>query len=296
MAQAVRTIGLEPFLIPAKDQEYLKAAVYAYLNCKIPMILGMNIIDFSTMEIQTDQDKEELHAVAVTGFSLGNKNPIPYLRTGFLTVSSQIDKIYAHDDQVGPFARMILSQDGLQTGEGGLKTIYGSWKGKDGKIGSSGAVPDQLLVPLYNKIRLPLELIQETIISFDEIIETIRESGNLPYDERFVWDIFLTTVNEIKTGMLSSKQWRNKLRLEVLTEGMPKYVWRATAFHKEKYVIDLLFDATDLEQSSSLFYAVGYDEGFFRTLVKISANPNPPASFKTGTLWRIFEWFSRQPL
>lgn len=304
MAQAIRSIGLEPYLIPADNQEILKAAAYAYLNCKIPMILGLVVVDFSLFEEDpegylqqlSEDDKEQLHAVALTGYSLGQKIPTPYSKTGFLSIASTIDQIYAHDDQVGPFARMKLNQDQLSTGEGGIKTIYASWRGHDGKIGSAGALPKLLLIPLYNKIRLPFQLIQETIIYFDESIETIRESGALPFEERLVWDIHLTTVNEVKSGMLTSRQWRNKLRMQVLIKRMPKFIWRATAFHKGRYIIDLLFDATDLEQSSWLFYAVGYDEGFFRTLIKLAKSPNLPASLKTDILWRILEWFSKQEL
>ena len=56
MAQAIRSIGLEPYLITAQNQAVLKSAVYAYLKCKIPMLLGVQIIDVSELPGDTPND------------------------------------------------------------------------------------------------------------------------------------------------------------------------------------------------------------------------------------------------
>ena len=298
MAQAIRAIGLEPYLIPANNQEILKSTVYAYLKCKIPMLLGISMIDQSDISkkgLPLENLYKNLHAVAITGFSVGKTDCSSFGKTGLLTVASKIDKLYAHDDQVGPFARMILDSDTLPLESGAkIKTIHTSWIGKDGKIGSIKAFPTILLIPLYNKIRLPFESIQETIIHFDEVIEVFRANRKIPFEDRLVWDIHLTTVNEIKSGMLLSRKWRNSLRLQVLLENMPRFIWRATAFHRTDYILDLLFDATDLEQSSFLFHAVGYHELFFKALIDFSKQPDLPSSLRTSVSWRILEWFSKQ--
>lgn len=289
MAQAIRAIDLEPYLIKVADQELLKAAAYAYLKCKIPMLFGFLLLNTS--------DKKPipigLHAVAITGFSLGESKAIPYGRTGFLSIASQIDKVYSHDDQVGPFSRMILNYDTIKDDDGNtIKTILSSWGGGDSKLNKVRAIPTILFIPVYNKIRITFQTIQESITHFDRIIETLRLNKVLPFKERLVWDIYLTTVNEVKSGMLSSKKWRNKLRLQVLMQDMPRFIWRATAFCGGKYVIDFLFDATDLEQSPLLFKAVGYDEEFFETLIDLSKQSNLPEALKDPMFLRILEWFS----
>ncbi|BBO77461.1 hypothetical protein DSCW_48780 [Desulfosarcina widdelii] len=293
MAQAIRAIGLEPYLIKVEDQELLKAATYAYLKCKIPMLFGFLLMDKSGKEPMP----LGLHAVAITGFSLGEPAPIPYGRTGFLSIASRIDKVYSHDDQVGPFSRMVLNYDTIKMDNGNaVKTILSSWGGSDRKLDRIRAIPTILLIPVYNKIRITFQTIQETITHFDRIIETFRLNKVLPFKERLVWDIYLTTVNEVKSGMLSSKKWRNKLRLQVLMQSMPRFIWRATAFCKGQYVIDLLFDATDLEQSPLLFNAVGYDEDFFETLIDLSRQDDLPAVLKDPMFLRILEWFSNQKI
>ena len=293
MAQAIRAIGLEPYLITAKDQEILKSATYAYLKCKIPMLLGLSLIDTS----ETVPIPIGFHAVALTGFSLGENELIPFGRTDFLSIASRIDKIYSHDDQVGPFSRMTLNYDIISLGDGNsVNTILSSWQRGDKKIDNIRALPTILLIPLYNKIRITFQTIQETIIHFDSIIETFRLNGALPFKQRLEWDIYLTTVNEVKSGMLSSEKWRNKLRLQVLMKSMPRFIWRATAFCKGDYIIDLLFDATDLEQSPFLFNAIGYHEDFFKGLVYLSHQPDLPKALKNPILWRILEWFSEQKI
>lgn len=297
MAQAIRSVGLEPYLITATNQEILKATVYAYLKCRIPMLLGVQIVDVSELPGGSPHCKG-LHAVAVTGYSTGNPTPTPFGETGFLSVASQLDKTYAHDDQVGPFARMILNHDEIDLNFGGesklVKTIHTSWRGDNGEIGKARAVPTILLIPLYNKIRLPFSIIQENIIYFDKVIEIGRQAGKIPFEERLVWDIYLTTVNDVKSGMLSSRKWRDKLRSQVLLQSMPRFIWRATAFCGDEYVLDLLFDATDLEQSSFLFHAVGYHEDFFNALVELGHQTDLPLHMRTGLFWKVLEWFSKQ--
>lgn len=288
MAQAIRAIGLEPYLIPAQNQEILKSAIYAYLKCKIPLLLGLLLIDASKNEPQ----KIGFHAVAVTGYSLGRAQPTPFGKTGFLSTSTKIDKIYSHDDQVGPFSRMILNCGQISLSGDAFDTIESSWKSP--QFPNIKAIPTILLVPLYNKIRLTFKTIQETIIHFDNQIEMFRHHKVLPFPQRLEWDIYLTTVNEVKSGMLSSKKWRNNLRQRVLMQSMPKFIWRATAFCGQDYIIDFLFDATDLEQSPFLFNAIGYHEGFFKTLVELSQQADLPDELNTPMFWRILSWFSEQ--
>jgi len=295
MAQAIRAIGLEPILIKAENQNILRAAAYSYLRCKIPMILGLQMIDVSGIQSGAAPQFLGLHAVALTGFSLGKTDPIPFGQTGFLSTASKIDKLYSHDDQVGPFSRMVLEHDQLLVGNGqNVTTIFTSWKGADNEIGSIRAVPTILSIPVYHKIRIPFNIIQETIIGFDEIVEKFRTSGTFKFNQRLHWDIHLTTVNEVKSGMLSSSKWRNRLRLQVLMESMPRFIWRATAFCGDDYVLDLLFDATDLEQSSFLVNAVGYHEAFYNSLMSLAHEPNLPPVLKSQQISRILEWFAEQ--
>ena len=72
------------------------------------MILGIELWDVSD-DTHTSMG---FHAVAVTGFSMGGDSPAPIGETQFSLKASRVDKLYVHDDQVGPFARMVF--DGVE--------------------------------------------------------------------------------------------------------------------------------------------------------------------------------------
>lgn len=171
MAHAIRSVGLEPFLLGVSDHYVLKSSAYAYLRGRIPMILGINLFDTSTNPASV----MGRHAVAVTGYSLGHASSQPYGATGFRLTASRIDKLYVHDDQVGPFARIestgtdvsckfpngtIVSQSSIST----------SWRGSDGAIGSGRAISEILLIPLYHKIRVPFQEIHDGVLHFDSFL------------------------------------------------------------------------------------------------------------------------------
>jgi hypothetical protein len=296
MAQVIRSVGLEPYLVKPQTEEVFKSSLYAYLHDGIPALLGFALADTSSLKgSSTAAQYRGNHAVAVTGYSLGHASTTPYSGTGFCLKASRIDRIYVHDDQIGPFSRMIFDNIHIPLLINGEKvtatSLSTSWRGKDGKIGSMRAYPDIILVPLYHKIRIPFDTVEEIIVCFDAFIEKFRATKLINLDERLEWDIFLTTNNKFKSSILHSKGLRHDKKLNILKEQMPRFIWRAIAYCKDNSILELLFDATDIEQSFFMLNAIGYDEVFFNTLVGISKSP--AFSQKTSQEWKILEWFSK---
>jgi hypothetical protein len=275
------------------EKNNLKSTIYAYLRGGIPLILGILLIDHHN---PNKPDILGKHAVAVTGYSMIKNSTFsnyPELNNLSLKACS-MDKIYAHDDQVGPFSRLTIDE---QTGF--LKNSWGYKKyGDDDTI---VALPLILLIPLYHKIRIPFDSIRATIVHFDSFIEILRAKKLLPFEGRLDWDIYITTNSGLKKQLSESSLLKGNYRKEVLTEGMPKYIWRATASVKGDILIDLLFDATDTWQGKFFIRAIEYN-ALFCTYLKIVAKN--PAIFKllmkddeieTRPVWRVFEWFKLQP-
>lgn len=125
----------------------------------------------------------------------------------FLLKASKIDKIYVHDDQVGPFARMTLDSKAVDVWyndhTSSYETLSTSWRGRDGNIGSIRAVSDLLLIPLYHKIRIPYGVIHDHIMCLDTFIDELRQNQKLNLVEKPEWDIYLTTVNDFKKRFYS---------------------------------------------------------------------------------------------
>ncbi|MDO8587544.1 MAG: hypothetical protein Q7T82_10950 [Armatimonadota bacterium] len=83
---------------------------------------------------------------------------------------------------------------------------------------------------------------------------------------------------------------------ELRLERMPRFMWRATAECEGRVVLDLLFDATDINQGAFFIRAIEYDPALsfvLRVASKAQFVQNTP---KTDPLWRVLQWFADQPV
>lgn len=276
MAHAIRAVGLEPSLVRMPNYFWLKNTLYAYLRAGIPIIFGIDLLKEVTTEKGKSFNFFGKHAIAVTGYSLDdNADYVPSAednaKQGDFPINlraSKIDKIYCHDDGIGPFARMeldnaIVSCNDKPAVKG---TIGTEWKrtAENNKIVSVRARPDILLIPLYHKIRIPFATIVDSVASFNAILGAFIETGA----EELEWDIFLSNVNDFKRSVFDSDRVNLIGREDILTSGAPKFVWRAIARKDNNILIELLFDATDLSQGKIFIRAIEHNEAFSESFRK----------------------------
>lgn len=270
IADALRWVGMEPYLYPleaelieeeeaeltedelkpliARKRLELKIAVAAYLRAGIPCLLLLSV---PRREEDAPQRRSN-HAVAVTGYGLGPGPPVGYGETQTLFDSSRIDKLYVHDDQLGPFARMCFVEDGQLATAGG--TADG---GRDLR-----AHPVTLVLPLHHKIRIPLGTVLDLALMIGKQVDAIRSRmGTAPADLEggLVWDVRLSSLFQLRQDVLqSSLPAKEKLRL--LSLPMPKYIWRLVGLAGAKPLFELLLDATDLMQGRLLLDVIAYSD------------------------------------
>lgn len=274
MAHSVRAVGIDPYLVGAYDDYLLKCTAYAYLKASIPALLGFSLSEIKN-NITTQMGK---HAVAVTGYSLGKAKPAPFSNNNMLITASRIDKIYVHDDQIGPFAKMIFNtQNALLT----------AWPDASGVKGNVFASPEMLIIPLYHKIRIPFQLIHANVAKFDACIEILRSRDYIPLNERIEWDIYLCDVNSLKKEFASSNLLDNATKRNLLTLNLPRYLWRATGLDGDIPKFEVLFDATDIEQGAIIITVVVYDLtlktaliSLYPTLIQVPAFQNAIRMFE----------------
>lgn len=284
MAVAIRKVTLEPFIVKAIDQNVLRSTIYAYINIGVPIVMSIYLYNFSGPQpVYVDR-----HAVAITGFSLDNASPpIPLGPNKFLMKSTKINEIYAHDDQVGPFAKMVLNQGianiKIDNIDRHVDTISTNMMG-----GNIKAVPDTILIPLYHKIRINFSSIQEVVSLLDGYLEVMRNSGAFHLPTQLEWDIYLTETNKLKENLLVSPFLDKDERRKILLENLPRFVWRATASCGDIPQLDLIFDATDIEQGLCLTRAIKYNNDIFNFLLTSSRNP----AAKTSPIFKILKWFA----
>ncbi len=267
MTQAIKYLGLDPCTIAVEHNiNYLKNALYAYLRGKIPILFTFSLyapINNRNNSSIIRSDRVGNHAVAITGYQLSNTDPTPFWDIKLLLTASRINKIYVHDDQLGPFARMNFHDTKVTDNETNEEydTLSTTWKNTRYNSDNMLAAPRFMLIPVYPKIRIPFKLILQIIIQFDQFFESRRSHAIIPLDHRIYWDIFLTTINDLKTDILSSSYYHGEDKRQFLTKSMPRFLWRTTAYSEKTPIFDLLFDATDIPQGDFLSFVIKYDEG-----------------------------------
>lgn len=225
-----------------------KAAVAAYLRAGIPCLLLMRVTETTGREPERDVN----HAVAVTGYRLARGAATGYGESGVMLEASRIDKIFVHDDQVGPFAKMKFAEDG---------TLVVSWPMGGGRLSQTLARSHTLVVPLNHKIRVPfatvLKLTLEIGRRLDGALESFPGSRELLGEQPVSWDIQLSSLTDLRTEIAKSDLPDGDKR-HLLESRMPKHLWRIIATIRDGAVLELLLDATDLVQGEMLVDTVVY--------------------------------------
>lgn len=293
MANAIRSVRLEPFVINVEDEYVLKNTLYTYLHATIPMILSVSLFEVAKKGNRLVANKLiGKHAVAITGYNLGLEKPVPYGATGFLNKASRINKIYVHDDQIGPFARMIFDNRQVSLSDHNNDFIEYDSLGTSWSKGKARAIPKDVLIPLYHKIRISLYVIHREVIIFDSFFETLRGQGFFPHLlQRQEWDISLISLHNLKKKLFDSTELDGEYLKNILIENMPRFLWRATATYDNNKIIDLLFDATDIEQGPHFVMAIEYDNGS-SIILRAAFKNNPVGTFPE--IRGIHDWYNHK--
>lgn len=257
MCAAVREAGLEPEMIGVESEPSLQSTAYAYLRARIPILLNVALFDFSDGMVPEpyNRDWNLGHAVAITGYSLGRCQTTPLPESGTLLRATRIDKLYVHDDQLGPFARLEFGgPTGLVKFDGEERELGFSlrsfWPGRGGQLGDVCFAPWTLVIPVYHKIRVDFDTILQSVIRYEG---KLRKKSNLDLPALGVeWDIRLTTAAEFKADIRSQELVNDEVKWAVLSKPYPRFLWIASACFQTSPMIDLIFDATDVPVSSSL--------------------------------------------
>ena len=226
----------------------LKLLVRAYSSLQIPLILCMDVPERGENDILSFDG----HAVAICGHeeqedcqALSDDNR----RTVFY--AERIKKLYVHDDDFGPFARMEFRDDGLESAWGAIKTgIY------DDKMPCR---PESLIISLYPEIRVRYSTVHRVVLILDSIFKLSTHPAPI-----LEWDIRIQQhakwKREFKTTAKNTLSDNHKLK--VLTTQLPKYVWVATCRKEGEVICDILFDTTAMRNSMLALNMVFYDDGF----------------------------------
>jgi len=222
-------------IIERKEQkrfELFKEYIHAYCSSGLPLILGVMVKDASTNQ------QKGLHAVTILGYSIDKKVQSQFSSHG-------LDKIYVHDDRLGPFLKVVLKDETYEV-ELEINNTVSQLSTPRKEI----YIPDTLIIGLYHKIRIPYLNIKNTVIDlmklFIKYLKEIEEEEIASVISQFKWDIQIKENVNLKESILKNQKIKNKE--EYLVKSLPKYMWSATAIMDDLELFEMLFDATDVEQ------------------------------------------------
>ena len=203
-----------------------KGFIYAYLRLGLPVLL------FLLLDGREDQG----HLITVTGYRLAATSVLP---TKDLSLASDaLDRLYAHDDQMGPFARYSFTEAGqLLTPWPAADDWETAERWETHRVASLYSV----FVPLAADIRITYEQVFRQVGLFEQLFtDTIRERTDI------VWDIYLDYSNHYKDELRRLRPVEGEPLRRILVSALPRYVWVARASLQKEPILELVFDATDL--------------------------------------------------
>lgn len=233
MCEGIRASGLEPEVFRVSRRLPVVSLIYAYLKAGLPAILAVEV------------EKRGLHAVTVVGFSLNRRRVRESEISGPYAVPPlaglRIDRLYAHDDQIGPFSRLTI-YPGCEHGPVRFKS---TWLTPQRDL--AWLDPVYVIIPVYHKIRIKFHEVLRypnglTLLFASE--GWLHPNGPL----RLRWDISLTTVNDFKSDVRKFVSSTSLLR-GLLVQSHPRFIWRVRGFHRDIPLFEVLADATDIARS-----------------------------------------------
>ncbi len=277
MCEAVRAVGLEPQVEPIGPRTPLASLLYGYLEMDVPVVL---------VGCQRG-DRAAGHAITVVGYAMGDAGSDIVERpvNGVVSIASKVDRLFVHDDNVGPFARLKFLDAAEHNADARNDKIPFLLQGSDidGEP-EPWFTPLVALIPIYGKVRLGFTDIHVWVQNFMMLMLALQI--DVPGSE---WNIRLTDTQRLKREI--------RLRMahvpnvtDLLAKPQPHYIWHAALSSNGTPMIDLLCDATGIARSSPVFDVVWHDQQFHALVqeqVKRFPNPAAAAASEIGKLFAL---------
>jgi hypothetical protein len=210
------------------SNQYLKKIINAYSPIGIPIILVVKVPTGTT---------QGLHAITVSGFKADPIQAVTPDPNVIHFTSANIDRLYAHDDQWGPFARV------------NIKNVYEldtPWNEGDPK--KPATLVTHIIVPVYPKIRIAYEDIEAVVLGLDQVLRFFFEKRIKKLKADLAWDIKIDYSENFK-AQLKASHLPNAKKVAILSKSMPKYLWIATCYIGETPLFSFTFDATNVNNA-----------------------------------------------
>lgn len=250
VAFAIRRAELSPLCICVKQAGHVERMfrksiiltnIRAYLELGVPLLLFGDVLDDSGRV-------NGAHALVVNGYHMGGISQ----KKRFGGVAAEtIDKLYLHDDQLGPYARAKIDRSVLGA------DLEVSWADSSESVGGYKFRINYLVVPLYHKIRVDYECVWRNAIEMQQLLTGVNELLGI---DDVSWDFVLATNNEFKQQVKQDNLIDDSTKLDLLEASLPRFLWIVTLNIDNKLAIKFGVDATDASQGIVVVCTLVYSD------------------------------------
>lgn len=287
MTNVIQHVGLEHEVFRVDNTTPFVSLVYAHLRWGLPVILAVEVEGIGK------------HAITLVGYSQREKRvrkrELVKLNRKAVEdcppmVGLRIDRLFAHDDRLGPFVRLDIEMR-RPTKELPMPVrLRPKWPtdANHSKQNKPPAIyPLHVIVPVYHKIRVTFRDVEKLLLKFTEVLRLMEPKRSIE------WDLHLTTTNQYKSSIKLDEGIPESVKRQVLLEPQPKYFWRAELTFEGQRSLELLADATDMSRSFPIFFAIWYNQEDKATLHGYLESPAlKAATVRLGTsFWEFLrDW------
>lgn len=245
ISQAIRNLGMGLDRLysgsetTGLDHPTLRKYVYGYCKAEIPVLLGY-------------QHQDKYHLVTICGYRTAKTKSQPISRGEFAEYADCIDRLYVHDDLIGPYAKMEFTNDTFpvmkRNDDGKLVQVLKSVQtlathfidGSEAEF--KGCIPNMLIIPLERTISVKLEGIRSSVKKFHNFFFRLEDSDLEPFSCA-EWKIYLQSGIDYKKSFEGAQ--RNETIDKILLTSYPLYVWVGRMVCNGEVILDIVYDATD---------------------------------------------------
>ncbi|MCX6317725.1 MAG: hypothetical protein NTW29_10565 [Bacteroidetes bacterium] len=249
------------------NDDRLKAYIYAYNRMGIPVLLGLRLLSKKKTSKGPSYIDQGYHLVTVNGYRIGQNESKRQPKKILNLRSDFIKKLFAHDDQVGPFAKIEFNKDKTKNASDSCQFTT-SWKISDGSFIEADA--HSVVVPLIKGVKVTFDEIYVRVVDLTGIIKQYMGTSN------FFWDIYLVPSEDYKSDLrekLNSLPKGNKTTIgySALFKSLPKYIWVASYYYRDDsqddlLLFDFIYDAADA-RSERPFYSSFFDANLYNLIM-----------------------------
>lgn len=236
MATAIHEFGYQPHVFrPPESSDEFYLALKTYLRSGIPVVMRAKVQD------------ADLHALTLVGFrewTDGDESAAPFLEIGD-KVSIRCKGVvrwYAHDDRLGPYARLGLAEGGntlqLMPSSDGFESLKSRMKLYDA------------IVPLYPKLRLTAEELIQFSLDLSPLVKRLMGNSGASEEDLLVEPCFMLGGEYLHS--LHSRPMETARKVEICTKlTLSRYVGVLSWLLDGEWILDAVYDTTDLRRGDT---------------------------------------------